>query len=397
MKSGMTGVRPMLAAGGALILFFLFLLPERCTVNTAFLRKDTPAATELSERIRLAAGFSIAVYAADLPGVRVLRFTEAGDLLASLPEQGSIVLLEGDHNGDGRPDGRRELLGGLNRPHGIDVYAGHVYIAETDAVGRVGFDVERGQTTGAYRRVVEGLPGGGNHWSRSVRFGPDGLMYVTVGSSCNACVEEHPWRAAMLRFKPDGSGSEVYATGLRNTVAFDWRPGAVGTGGAVLYGADIGRDLLGDDVPPDELNRIERGAFYGWPYAYGDRVPDPDLGAAQGERVSGSLAPVHGFAAHSSPTGMTFLRGPGWPADYRGAALVALHGSWNRTEKQGYELVSVHLGDDGKITERKLATGFERDEDVIGRPSDVAEGPDGAIYLSDDFTGSIYRIGFGGP
>ncbi len=120
MKSGLTGVRPMLAAGGALILLFLFLLPERCTVNTAFLRKDTPAATELAERIRLAPGFSIAVYASDLPGIRLLRFTEAGDLLASLPEGGSIVLLERDRNGDGRPDGRRELVGGLERPHGIN-------------------------------------------------------------------------------------------------------------------------------------------------------------------------------------------------------------------------------------------------------------------------------------
>ncbi len=392
MKPHLTGVKPMLVGAGMLGLFVLLLLPERCAVNMPILRKDAPQAAELGHRIQLAPGFSIAVYADGLPGVRVLRFTDAGDLLASLPESGGIVLLQADRNGDGRPDGRRELLPELNRPHGIDVYEGHLYVAETDAVGRVEFDARKGRIAGEYRRIVHGLPGGGNHWSRSVRFGPDGLMYVTVGSSCNVCVEDHPWRAAMLRFRPDGSGGEVYATGLRNTVAFDWRPG----GGGELYGADIGRDLLGDDLPPDELNLITRGAFYGWPYAYGDKVPDPDLGAGQGERVSSSLAPVHGFAAHSSPTGMTFLRGSGWPADYRGAALVALHGSWNRSEKQGYELVSVHFSGDGKISERKLATGFELDEDVIGRPSDVAEGPDGAIYLSDDFTGSIYRITFRG-
>ncbi|MGH8578075.1 MAG: PQQ-dependent sugar dehydrogenase, partial [Gammaproteobacteria bacterium] len=377
----------MLVSLGVLLLGFLFLLPERCAVNVAFLRKDTPEAAELRERVGLAPGFSIAVYASDLPGVRVLRFTEAGDLLASLPEAGSIVLLERDRNGDGWPDGRRELLGGLRRPHGIDVFEDTVYVAETDAVGRVRFDARSGQTVGEYRHIVRDLPAGGNHWSRSVRFGTDGLMYVTVGSSCNVCIEDHPWRAAMLRFRADGSGAEVYATGLRNTVAFDWRrPGAGGPD--VLYGADIGRDLLGDDVPPDELNRLERGGFYGWPYAYGDGVPDPDFGARNVDRIAGSLAPVHGFAAHSSPTGMTFLRGRGLPADYRGAALVALHGSWNRTEKQGYEVVSLHFGDDGRIAERKFATGFEVDEDVIGRPSDVSEGPDGAIYISDDFTGS---------
>ncbi len=382
----------MLVAAGVLILFFLFLLPERCAVNTAFLRKDTPEAAELRDRIELPPGFSIAVYATHLPRVRELRFTEAGDLLASLPEAGSIVLLERDRNGDGRPDGRRELLGGLARPHGIDIFEDTVYVAETDAVGRVGFDARIGQTVGQYRRIVHGLPGGGNHWSRSVRVGPDGLLYVTVGSSCNVCIEDHPWRASMLRFRADGTGGEVYATGLRNTVAFDWGPG-----GSVLYGADIGRDLLGDDVPPDELNRLERGGSYGWPYAYGDRVPDPDFGPRMGDRIAASVAPVHAFAAHSSPTGMTFLRGQGLPADYRGAALVALHGSWNRTEKQGYEVVSLHFSADGKIAERKFATGFEVDEEVIGRPSDVVEGPDGAIYVSDDFTGSIYRVRFGGP
>jgi hypothetical protein len=231
MKAGLSGVKPMLVSLGVLLLGFLFLLPERCTVNMAFLRQDTPAPAELRERIKLPPGFSIAVYASDLPGVRVLRFTEAKDLLASLPEAGSIMLLERDRNGDGRPDGRRELLGGLRRPHGIEVFEDTLYVAETDAVGRARFDAGSGQTVGEYRRVVQGLPAGGNHWSRSVRFGPDGLMYVTVGSSCNVCIEDHPWRAAMLRFRADGSGAEVYATGLRNTVAFDWRPGVGGPGG----------------------------------------------------------------------------------------------------------------------------------------------------------------------
>ena len=142
MKAGLTGVKPMLVSLGVLLLGFLFLLPERCTVNMAFLRQDTPAPAELRERIKLPPGFSIAVYASDLPGVRVLRFTEAGDLLASLPEAGSIVLLERDRNGDGRPDGRRELLGGLERPHGIDVFEGFVYVAETGAIGRTRFDAQ---------------------------------------------------------------------------------------------------------------------------------------------------------------------------------------------------------------------------------------------------------------
>ena len=137
MKAGLTGVKPMLVSLGVLLLGFLFLLPERCTVNMAFLRQDTPAPAELRERIKLPPGFSIAVYASDLPGVRVLRFTEAGDLLASLPEAGSIVLLQRDRNGDGRPDGRREVVGGLERPHGIDIFEDYVYVAETGAIGRM--------------------------------------------------------------------------------------------------------------------------------------------------------------------------------------------------------------------------------------------------------------------
>ena len=184
-----------------------------------------------------------------------------------------------------------------------------------------------------------------------------------------------------------GSGEEIYASGLRNTVGFDWRPGT-----EELYGTDNGRDLLGNDFPPCELNRIQRGGFYGWPYANGDQVLDPDLGAGHEDRVRASIAPVHAFRAHVAPLGITFVRGDKVPPDYRGAALVALHGSWNRSEKDGYEVVSLHWNERGEITERPFATGFEVDEDVIGRPVDVAEGPDGAFYISDDFAGSIYRV-----
>ena len=195
----------------------------------------------------------------------------------------------------------------------------------------------------------------------------------------------------MLRFRLDGSEGETFASGLRNTVGFDWRPGT-----DELFGTDNGRDLLGDDVPPCELNRIERGGAYGWPWAYGNRVPDPDLGPAHPDEVAASLGPAHAFGAHTAPLGITFLRGTHWPPAYRGAALVALHGSWNRTRKLGYEVVSLHWGGRGTISERPFLGGFELDEDVIGRPVDVAEGPDGAVYVSDDYTGTIYRVAWTG-
>ncbi len=378
-----------MAVGAALLWL---LLPERFAVNVPIALlgwgNAPPSGEAIQDRLRLPAGFSIRLYASGLPGARILLVTATGDLLVSLPGSGRIVLLERDTNGDGLPDGRRDLLTGLNRPHGMDFYDGWLYVAETHAVGRIRFDAGTRGVSGEYARIVTALPGGGAHWSRSVRFGPDGWMYVSVGSSCNACEEQDPHRAAILRFRPDGSAEEIYATGLRNTVGFDWRAGT-----NELYGVDMGRDFLGDDFPPCELNRIERGKFYGWPYANADNIPDPDLGENNKAKINDSVAPVHEFGAHSSPLGISFLRGDKLPPAYQGAALVTLHGSWNRTEKQGYELVSLHF--DGAIAERKFVTGFEIDGDVIGRPVAVVQGPDGTLFISDDFTGSVYSVVYG--
>ncbi|MDF9392902.1 MULTISPECIES: PQQ-dependent sugar dehydrogenase [Methylococcus] len=379
-------------------LLFAFLvqrfgpLAVNLPLKSVFGVAAAPAEEALRQRIVLPPGFSVTVYAADLPGVRMLRFTGTGDLLVSQPNAGAIVLLEKDADGDGHPDGRRQLLTDLSRPHGLDLRNGWLYVAETYGVVRVRYDATQRQTSGAPETVVSGIPGGGNHWSRTLKFGPDGGMYVSVGSSCNVCIEDDPLRATLLRFEPDGTKRQIYATGLRNTVGFDWHPGT-----RELYGTDNGRDLLGDDFPPCELNRIEKGGFYGWPYANGNRVPDPDYGRGHEADIQRSLPPVYEFRAHVAPLGMVFLKGAGLPQDYRGAALVALHGSWNRSKKQGYEVVSLHFGADGRIAERPFMSGFNIDEDVIGRPVDVAEGPDGAIYVSDDYAGAIYRVRYEVP
>jgi glucose/arabinose dehydrogenase len=371
------------------------LLPDRFAVNAPirFLLfgrgSDTaPSAEDFGSRIRAADGWSITLYADGLPNARMLRFTSGGHLLVSQPRHGRVTVLEPDANGDGRPDGMRALeLGELDRPHGMDLHGGWLYVAETDAVTRVRFDGETARTTGAPERIVRGIPGGKNHWSRTLRFGPDGGMYVSVGSSCNVCEEADPRRAAILRYEPDGSGERIYASGLRNPVGFDWRPDT-----GELFATDNGRDLLGDDYPPCELDRVVDGGFYGWPYANGFGDPDPDFGEGHEAEIARSIDPVHGFRAHNAPLGIVFLRGRDVPREYRGAALVALHGSWNRSKKDGYKVVSLHWRDDGTIEERDFVTGFERDENVIGRPVDVAEGPDGAVYVSDDFAGAVYRV-----
>lgn len=381
-------LRDLLFLGIAAVLFWLFL-PERFIANAPFNPAgiNSPDDQLLADRIVLPQGFHINVFAEELPGARMLEVTDSGDVLVSLPASGRIVLLQRDDAGDGKSDGQIDLVSNLDRPHGLDIHEGWLFIAEADALGRIKFDGNNRTTSGEYEQIVTRLPRGGNHWSRSVRIGPDGLIYVSVGSSCNVCIENDPRRAAILRFNPDGSGSEIFASGLRNTVGFDWRPDT-----GLLYGVDNGRDLLGDNFPPCELNIIERGGFYGWPYANGDRIPDPDLGEGRTAEIRGSIAPVHDFAAHTAPLGMAFLRNRELPDNYRRALLVALHGSWNRSERQGYEVVSLHFQEDGGIVERKFASGFEIDEDVIGRPVDVAQGINGEIFISDDYTGMVYRV-----
>jgi mono/diheme cytochrome c family protein len=162
-----------------------------------------------------------------------------------------------------------------------------------------------------------------------------------------------------------------------------------------MYATDNGRDLLGDDFPPCELDRVVAGGFYGWPYANGARAPDPDLGEGHGAEIDRSIPPVHGFAAHTAPLGLTFYDGNAFPERYRGAAFVALHGSWNRREKIGYTVVALFFAPDGTIREEAFAQGFELEDDVIGRPVAVAVGSDGALYVSDDYAGAVYRIAYG--
>lgn len=349
-----------------------------------------PVSPEEASRLVVPEGYAVSLFAVDVAEARAMRVTGRGDVLVVSTREGQVLLLEADRDGDGRADGQRVLVDGLNGPNGLDLADGWLYVGEENSIGRIGFDDATGTITGSYRQIVTGLPSGGNHWKKTVRLGPDGLLYVAVGSSCNVCIEENPRRAALLRFTADGTFVDTYATGLRNSGGFDWSP----VSGA-LYATDNGRDLLGEDFPPCELNEIVEGGFYGWPFLNGSNVPDPDLGAERPARAE-AAAPVHEFNAHNAPLGIQFLHHPSHPADFRHAAVVALHGSWNRSSKDGYKVVSLHFGPDGAIEERDFLTGFLLDDTAIGRPADVAEGPEGSIFVSDDLRGAIYRITPGG-
>lgn len=397
LRSVTGGFLVLLALAAAAVVLMAFgcgyiWLPGGWIINLPGSEGDPMPERLLRERIALPEGFSINTYARGIENARLLRFTSAGDLLVSAPRQGKVFLVSRDADGDGRGDGVRVLIGELDRPHGLALFEHWLYVAETDAVLRLIFDEDEGAVTGERQYVVRGLPGGGQHWTRTIGIGPDRGLYVSIGSSCNACIEEDPRRAAISRYELEGSNEWIYATGLRNAVGFAWQPE---TGD--LYATDNGRDLLGDDFPPDELNRIVPGGFYGWPFANGNRVPDPDYGEGNAELIAQSIPPVHRFAAHVAALGITFHTGEGFPKRYQGAAFVALHGSWNRSRKIGYEVVALHFRPDGSVEEEKFATGFEIDEEVYGRPVDVAVGPDGALYVSDDYTGSVYRIAYGAP
>ena len=379
-----------------------WLLPERFAVNAPIGQMlwgasvDAPDAEVIDQRMEVAEGFELSIWAENVRGARVLRFTPAGDLLVSSPVQNSILLLEADADGDGRSDGQRVLLQDLNHPYGVELHDDFLYVGETGGIARIPFEAGTSPSPGAasgarvsgtLEHVVSNLPAGGNHWTRNLRFGPDGLLYVNVGSSCNVCLEDEPMRrAALLRFRPDGTGEETFASGLRNSVGFDWQPST-----GKLFATDNGRDLLGDNFPPCELNHVVLGGFYGFPVANGDRIPDPDFGEGEEKRIAASIPPAHAFRAHNAPLGITFVSGETLPESMQGAAIVALHGSWNRTKKDGYKVVSLHWEENGEINERDFLTGFLHDEEVGGRPADVAQGPDGSIYVSDDYAGVIWK------
>ncbi len=369
--------------------------PERLAVNAPLIGMlvgaEPPPQSELDARLKVPDGFRASLFAEGIRDARMLLFTPTGDLLVSSPREGAVFLVEPDANGDGRADGVRKLLTGLDSPQGLQIIGEWLYVAENGAIVRVRFDPATRATTGAPETVLPDLPPGGNHWGKYIRQGPDGWIYLTIGSNCNVCIEVDRRRATIGRFKQGASDYETYATGLRNAVGFDWRPAD-----GAMYATDNGRDMLGDDFPPCELNEVEQGKFYGWPFVNGFGVADPDFGTQGGDQAAAAMPPAHGFGAHTAPLGIRFYRGNAFPERYRGQAFVALHGSWNRTTKSGYKVVLLEWPAGGAIVESDFLTGFEVDENVIGRPVDVEDGPDGALYVSDDFGGAVYRVVYTG-
>ncbi|MGC3984280.1 MAG: YbhB/YbcL family Raf kinase inhibitor-like protein [Pseudorhodoferax sp.] len=250
---------------------------------------------------------------------------------------------------------------------------------------------------GPLQMLLGDLPDAGQHPNRTMAFGPDGMLYLSVGSTCNACNESNPENAALLRVAPDGKSRSIFASGLRNTIGFAWEPRT-----GALWGMDHGIDFLGDDVQPEELNRIERGRQYGWPHIWGQDGVNPqstpvgEIGKAQWEALSTPM--VLGYTAHAAPMQMLFYTGGAFPAEYQGDAFVAMRGSWNRKPASGYEIVRIRFADGQPRRFEPFVTGFLTDggSTHIARPVGLAMARDGALLMADDANGVVYRIAYTG-
>ena len=341
------------------------------------------------DEIELPAGFKVDVFASGIDLARSLAQSPSGTVFVGTGglRASEVVHALVDEDGDGKADRRYQVASGLNRPNGVAFHDGDLYVAEISRVLRYDDIESRLEAPPEPVVVTADLPDKRHHGWKFIRFGPDGKLYVPVGAPCNICDEGDPF-AAILRLDDDG-GYEVVARGVRNTVGFDWHPGT-----GELWFTDNGRDMMGDNVPPDELNVLtEDGQHFGYPYCHGQGIADPEFGD---KRPCAELVPpAIDLGPHVGAIGMRFYRGDAFPERYRGQIFIAEHGSWNRSEKIGYRVMVVHLGADGRPSEyEEFATGWLQDGASWGRPVDVMERADGSLLVSDDLRGVIYRISY---
>ncbi|MBF2755789.1 MAG: PQQ-dependent sugar dehydrogenase [Gammaproteobacteria bacterium AqS3] len=335
-----------------------------------------------------AEGWQVGMMVTDFKGLRFMELTSTKDLLVTNASKGELMVFKRRADG-GVEQEPQVLITQLDRPQGIAVRGDWIYLAEAGRIARVKYRATNQALTSGYEIVVDNLPKEGYHARKTIDFGPDGALYVSIGSSCNVCIEEDSRSATIMRYELNGDGSavvneEVFASGLRYSVGFDWNSAGE------MYATDNGRDLLGDDYPPDEYNRIVRGGFYGWPFVNGDGAPDPDFGDMSPPAEVRN--PEHPFRAHVAALGMEFLNSSEVDG-YQNSAVVALHGSWNRSSYDGYQVVSLHPKGGGGFEERVLLDGFLNAQGQrLGRPVDVIEDDEGIIYISDDYSGSLFRM-----
>ena len=341
---------------------------------------------DIIKQLHVADDFEISIYADDLPNARSLTLGDHGIVYIGTGAEGKVYAVQ-DANGDGIAEKRYTIAENLNMPNGVAYRAGSLYVAEINRIIR--FDNISQNLASPPKPVViyDQFPADQHHGWKYLRFGPDNKLYTAIGAPCNICDPEKSIYTSLVRLDADGSHFESLARGIRNTVGFDWQPCT-----HALFFTDNGRDYLGDDLPPDELNQWSKtGEHFGFPHCHAGYIKDPEFG--EQKKCPQFKAPAWQFKAHVAPLGLHFYQGKQFPQKYQNQLFVAQHGSWNRTKPDGYRIALITFKQNKPVSEQVFIDGWLTKADkVLGRPVDILEMPDGSLLISDDQLGVIYKI-----
>lgn len=365
-----------------LTLAVMVLTSSKC-INTSKKHTKDP----LLEQIKLPQGFQISVFARDVTNARSMTRGDKGTIFVGNRKEDKVYALV-DKNNDGVADERYIIAEKMNTPNGVAFHKGALYIAEIDKIWRMD-NIESNLASPPQRVLVtDSLPDDEHHGWKYIAFGPDDKLYVPVGAPCNICDDNERDKrfSSITRMNADGSGFEVFAHGIRNTVGFDWHPET-----KELWFTENGRDWMGAKIPPDELNHAPRADMhFGYPYCHGGTIADPDFGKKR--NCNEFTPPIANLGAHVAALGMKFYTGNMFPEEYRNQVFIAEHGSWNSPDLVGYRVSMVRFKEDGSAVYATFADGWVHEGKAWGRPVDILQLPDGSLLVSDDFGGVIYRI-----
>ncbi|MDB5809752.1 MAG: putative soluble quinoprotein glucose/sorbosone dehydrogenase [Betaproteobacteria bacterium] len=337
------------------------------------------------DKIKLPPGFEISVFADNVPNARAMALGEKGTVFVGSMRAGKVYAVR---SRDGKATETLVVASGLNMPVGVTFHQGSLYVSAVDRILRLDKIEDNLARAPQPQVVTDRLPSDTHHGWKFISFGPDGLLYVPVGAPCNVCDPDSNRHANIMRMKADGSGLEVFARGVRNSVGFDWHPET-----RDLWFTDNGRDWLGDDKPDCELNHAPRkDMHFGFPFCHAGDISDPEFGHLRA--CTKFTPPAVKLGPHVAPLGMRFYTGNSFPAAYKNNIFIAEHGSWNRSRKSGYRVVRVVTAPGRQPVHEVFAEGWLQDQSAWGRPTDVLVMPDGALLVSDDQAGVIYRIAY---
>ena len=346
---------------------------------------------DMLNRLSLAKGFKAEIAAQGLGKPRMMTAGANGSLYVTRRDQGDVLLLL-DNDNDGKFDVMKTVAVKFPGVHGIATHDGYLYLCSNRELKRA--KIKPDGDLEASEILIKDLPDGGQHGNRTIAFGPDNMLYITIGSTCNDCNETNPENATILRAKPDGTSRKIYARGLRNTIGIDWHPQT-----KELWGADNGTDWRGDDIPPEELNKIIESGDYGWPLVYGQQKVDDtreDPAGTTKEAYAKTTQPSQlNFPAHSAPINLMFLdKAMGFPNDSKDDALVTLHGSWNKNNPDGFKIQRIRFENGKPVAAEDFLSGFlsKDGKTRFGRPAGLVTSSNGFVYVSDDVNGVIYRV-----